>query len=133
MLRISRIAIVLAAVSWAAFAQSCGEQGDGCCQGGPGFPSNPAILQQSTQTLHITVTDRGFFPSTVTLRAGQPARLIFTRNSDQTCATSVDLPNHRRIDLPLNKPVAVNMTPPVVGTYGFSCPMKMVNGSIVVR
>ena len=37
----------------------------------------------------MTVTEASFNPQRITLRAGVPARITFTRTSDKTCATAV--------------------------------------------
>jgi len=86
------------------------------------------------QSVSVTVSDAGFQPSQITLRAGVPARLTFTRISDTTCATSIvfaSLDVHK--DLPLNQPVTVEFTPQRAGEVGFSCGMNMLRGTVVVR
>lgn len=86
------------------------------------------------QTAKVTVNDMGFSPASVPLKAGVPARMIFTRTSKGTCATSVVMPEYKvKRDLPLNKPVTVTFTPKKAGSYTFSCGMNMMKGSVVVR
>lgn len=90
--------------------------------------SPPRIVQ-------IKVTDQGFVPTTVQLQVGQPARLIFTRTSDNTCATAVNLPGLHKgpVTLPLNRPIGVTVTPGKPGNYTFACPMDMVRGDLKVK
>lgn len=45
-----------------------------------------------TQSAAIAVTDKGFEPASVTLQAGVPARVTFTRKTEATCATDVVFP-----------------------------------------
>ena len=45
------------------------------------------------QTFQVTVNDVSFDPQRLTLRAGVPARVTFTRASDKTCATAVVFPS----------------------------------------
>lgn len=85
------------------------------------------------QTAHVTVSDMGYEPSRLSLRAGVPARLTFLRTSDKTCGTEVTIPslNIRRA-LPLNEPVDIDLTP-TKGEIAFVCGMAMLKGTIVVQ
>ena len=51
------------------------------------------------------MSEKGYEPATVTLRAGTPARITFVRTTDKTCGTEVVFPslNIKRA-LPLNSP-----------------------------
>ena len=86
------------------------------------------------QEASVSVGDTSFEPSRLTLRAGVPARLTFTRTSDKTCATSVVFASlNIRRDLPLNQPITVEFTPDKAGEIAFACGMNMLRGSVVVR
>jgi membrane fusion protein, heavy metal efflux system len=89
---------------------------------------------QNVQTARVTVSDKGFDPDRVTLRAGLPARITFVRTSETTCATEVTVPsmNIKRA-LPLNQPVDVEFTPQKTGDVEFVCGMNMLRGTIVVQ
>jgi membrane fusion protein, heavy metal efflux system len=82
----------------------------------------------------IAVTEKGFAPDKVLVRAGVPARLIFVRTTDNTCATEVVFPslNVKRA-LPLNQPIAIEFTPATAGDVTFMCGMKMLKGLVVVE
>ena len=58
------------------------------------------------------MSEQGYVPAKVTLRAGIPARITFVRTTDKTCDTEVVLPslNIKRA-LPLNEPVVIEFTP----------------------
>jgi hypothetical protein len=86
------------------------------------------------QTAKIAVTEKGFEPDTVTLRAGVPARLTLVRTTDKTCATEVVFPalNIKRA-LPLNEPVVIEFTPAKSGDMAFACGMNMLKGVVVVQ
>ena len=86
------------------------------------------------QAAKVLVTEKGFEPDRVSLRAGSPVRLTFVRTTDKTCATEVVLPslNVKRA-LPLNEPVAIEFTPARTGDVAFACGMNMLKGVIVVR
>lgn len=97
--------------------------------GHAGMQSIPDI-----QDATITVGDTSFEPSRLTLRAGVPARLTFTRTSEKTCATSVVFASlNVRRDLPLNQSVSVEFTPSRAGEIAFACGMNMLRGTVVVN
>jgi RND family efflux transporter MFP subunit len=82
----------------------------------------------------IAITADGFVPATLELTAGEPVELAFTRQTDETCATEVVLPDlDIRRALPLGETVVVPIGRPAAGTITFVCGMDMLRGSLVVR
>lgn len=82
----------------------------------------------------VAVTEKGFEPSSITVRPNVPARITFTRKTDATCATEVVIPEYNITrDLPLNRPVTVEFTPKTAGEITFACGMNMLKGKIVVQ
>lgn len=68
----------------------------------------PKAAQRPAGEVAITVTDEGFQPERVTVPKGAPVTLVFTRKSDQTCATDVTFARlGKSYPLPLNKSVRV--------------------------
>jgi len=62
-----------------------------------------------------------------------PARITFTRQTDQTCATELSIPRYGiRRELPLDQPITVEFTP-AAGDAAFQCGMGMLTGTMVVR
>lgn len=98
-------------------------------------PGTPAAPQAGmAQEGRVQVTDSGFEPARLVLKAGAPARITFTRTSDKTCATEVVFPSlNIRRDLPLNTPVMIELTPTRSGEIAFACGMTMFKGAIVVE
>lgn len=87
------------------------------------------------RTIRITVDGKGFHPAQVKIKAKRPTRLVFVRKSDQTCATAVHCPGLGlpETHLPLNREVAVTLTPARTGSFPFGCPMDMmVKGTLIV-
>jgi plastocyanin domain-containing protein len=80
------------------------------------------------------VTEKGYEPETVTLRAGVPARLTVVRMTDKTCGTEIVFPslNIKRA-LPLKEPVVIEFTPARTGDIAFGCGMNMLKGAVVVQ
>jgi cobalt-zinc-cadmium efflux system membrane fusion protein len=89
---------------------------------------------ETIQTAKVVVSEQGYEPARVTLRAGTPARITFVRTTDKTCGTEVVFPslNIKRA-LPLNQPVVIELTPAKSGDIEFACGMNMLHGTVVVR
>jgi plastocyanin domain-containing protein len=82
----------------------------------------------------IQVGAEGYTPAEFTLAANAPVRLIFTRTTDEGCGQQLVIPAlDVRRDLPLNQPVAVDLTMPAEGRLRFTCGMDMYDGTIVVQ
>lgn len=86
----------------------------------------------SPQAATVRITTKGFEPDSITLQPGTPARVTFIRTTDETCATSLALPDYGITRaLPLNEPVVVEFTP--TKSASFQCGMGMLAGKLVVR
>jgi RND family efflux transporter MFP subunit len=96
-------------------------------------PSAGGVAVPPAQTAKIVVSETGFEPAKVSLRAGRPARITFVRTTDQTCGTEVVFPSLdvKRV-LPLNQPVTIEFTPQA-GEIAFACGMNMLKGTVVVE
>jgi plastocyanin domain-containing protein len=86
------------------------------------------------RTVELSVTDKGFEPSNIAVKKGEPLHLVVTRKTDQTCATSIDIKDAGiRKDLPLNKPVTIDFTPEKAGEIRYACGMGMIGGVLLVQ
>ncbi len=84
--------------------------------------------------LHIEVGAHGYTPPEARAAANQPLRLVFTRTSNDGCGQELVFPSLGiRRDLPLNEPVAVDVTMPASGSLAFTCGMNMYRGAVVVQ
>ncbi len=86
------------------------------------------------RTVELSVTHKGFEPSNVTVKKGEPVHLVVTRKTDNTCATSIDIKDvgiHK--DLPLNQAVAIDFTPEKAGEIRYACGMGMMGGVLLVQ
>lgn len=97
----------------------------------PGQASEHAA--PTVQEAKVLVTEKGYEPAQVALRAGTPVRLTFVRTTDKTCGTEIVFPslNIKRA-LPLNQPVVVEFTPRS-GQLTFTCGINMLRGEVVVQ
>ena len=85
----------------------------------------------------ISITAKGFEPASVTVPAKTPLALVFTRKTERTCTKTVVIPldDGTKIEreLPLDKPVEIDVTFAKAGTLGYACGMNMTKGTIVIR
>ena len=108
------------------------------CRGETDAPEPPpaaARIEGGVQTAEIAVGAEGYEPASVALRAGVPARLVFTRTTDDTCGKTVHsevlgIPETR---LPLGQSVPIEFTPDEAGQFTFACGMDMMEGTVVIR
>jgi plastocyanin domain-containing protein len=92
-----------------------------------------AVDARPVRQITIKVTELGYEPERVQAVAGQPLRITFLRELDSPCAETVLLPDFSiRRDLPMKRPVTVEITPRRAGTFPFTCGMKMMRGTLVV-
>jgi plastocyanin domain-containing protein len=93
----------------------------------------PPGVEVSTGPVSITADDKGFKPSSVKFKKGAPATLIFTRTSDDTCATEVVFPAlDIKKDLPKDVPVTITVPTDKEQTLTFQCGMGMYKSKVVV-
>lgn len=85
--------------------------------------------------IELAVTDKGFEPSPVTVKAGEPLELLITRKTEKTCATEIIVKDYGiEQKLPLNEPVVVAFTPKAPGQIKYGCGMdQMIAGVLVVE
>ena len=104
--------------------------------GEPAKAAEKAPAAAAGKKVAIKVTDDGFKPQEIKVKKGQPVTLEFTRVTDATCMTEIDIPaeNVKEFALPLNKAVSLTITPKKAGVEKFHCSaMGMGDGKIVVE
>jgi plastocyanin domain-containing protein len=86
-----------------------------------------------TGEIPITADDKGFRPSSVTVPKGAPATLVFTRTTDETCATEVVFPELGVTkELPKGTPVKIPVPTDKEQKLTFQCGMGMYKSAVVV-
>lgn len=88
----------------------------------------------AARNLEMKVTDRGFEPSRIEVKKGEPLHLVVIRKTDATCAKELVIKDQDlRKELPLDKPVAFDFTPTKTGEMTYACGMGMISGVLVVQ
>jgi plastocyanin domain-containing protein len=101
----------------------------------PALAADAPAAPAAANKIEIKVTEKGFEPKEIKVKRGQPVTLSFLRTTDRTCIKAIDIPAEKvkGFDLPLNKAVAVTITPTKTGVEKFHCTaMAMGDGKIVV-
>ena len=97
-------------------------------------PTAAAKAAKKPQRIEVSVTNKGFEPANIPVKAGQPIVLVVTRRTERTCATEIVIKNRGvNVPLPLNKPVEVKLAAEKPGTLRFACGMDMIAGQIVIQ
>jgi RND family efflux transporter MFP subunit len=87
-----------------------------------------------TQSVIVTLNEKGYQPDSFKLRQGVPARVTFVRKVESGCGTEVVLADYNiRRHLPFNQPVTLEFTPAKAGEFKFACGMDMLRGRVIVR
>lgn len=81
----------------------------------------------------MTVTEKGYEPSKLTVKAGVPVKLLIKRTTNATCAREIVVPaQNLKVDLPLNKEVEVSLAPLAKGEIKFGCAMDLMIAGVVL-
>jgi len=97
-------------------------------------PRATAVQSPSGGAVEIVVADGIYSPAHIELAAGQAAVLRFLRQDPAPCAEQVQFPDLGiSAELPLGKPVEVQLPALEAGEYAFSCQMQMYRGTLSVK
>lgn len=101
----------------------------------PAEPPKPVEATATGRVIELEVTDEGFVPAKLQVKANEPLTLRVTRKTDETCATDLLIEGTDiNVPLPLGKPAIINWTPTRAGAVKFGCAMdKMIGGVLLVE
>nr|BDT29408.1 cupredoxin domain-containing protein [Bacteriovorax sp. HI3] len=81
----------------------------------------------------MQVTEKGYEPSTLKVKAGESVTLKITRKTNATCAREITVPSQKlKVDLPLDKEVTVKVAALQKGEIKFGCAMDMMIGGVMI-
>ena len=93
----------------------------------------PQSSKVTSDVVEIIVENGVYTPSRIEVKLGQAVKLSFLRKDPSPCAEKVVFDElNLSFDLPMNKPILVNLKPEQAGEYAFTCQMKMYVGSLSV-
>jgi plastocyanin domain-containing protein len=101
--------------------------------------SNPKTQEKlyseapTTQKAQIDVTARGYFPTVIRVKKGEPVTLTLVNKDAYSCASAFRIPSLGIIkNLQPNETYTFSFTPTEVGRITFTCSMGMYRGVIEV-
>jgi manganese oxidase len=84
--------------------------------------------------IKVTVSKDGYTPAKLTVKAGQPVKLAFTRTDEENCGGTVLFPKLKiSAKLPVGQTVLVELPAQEKGELSFACGMNMLKGSLVIE
>ena len=124
------LALTASALMFHGLGPSAGEKA-----AAPAKPAAAAAPAKAPRTVALKVTENGYEPSPLTLKKGEPVKLVITRTTDETCATELTMKDPAlNVELPLNKPVELTFTPTKSGQLKYGCAMgQMISGVFLVE
>ncbi len=93
----------------------------------------PKAISANDQQIKIIVENGVYSPAHIEIKSNTPSALIFLRKDASACAEQLLIPDLDIFqELPLNKPISIQIPAMDTGEYEFYCQMKMYRGSLVV-
>lgn len=80
------------------------------------------------------IVEGGYKPEIISVPKGKVTKINFIRKDKSDCLEEVVLPDFKkRLHLPLNKKVTIEINPAKPGEFVYSCGMNMFHGRIIVK
>ncbi|MFI0928013.1 heavy metal translocating P-type ATPase [Streptomyces sp. NPDC021012] len=90
-------------------------------------------VEDGVQRVDVMVRG-GYSPNLIKVRQGAPVEVVFDRQEAGECTSRVVFPDLRvGAGLPAHTRTTVRLSPDRPGTYGFTCGMNMIHGTLVVE
>lgn len=86
------------------------------------------------KTVNIKITAKGIDPKFIELEAGKATKLVFKREVEETCATSLASQElNLDVKVPMDKPAEVIVTPTKKGDFLVKCPSGRTGMGVKVK
>ena len=93
---------------------------------------NTAFAKSKPNEYSLVITEKGFEPSSLKVKAGTPVTLKVTRKTNATCAREITVPSQKiKVELPLEKEVSVKLAALTKGEVKFGCAMDLMVGGVI--
>ena len=94
--------------------------------------AHTAAVYDGVQRIEVTVRG-GYSPNVIQVRQGIPVEIEFDRQETGDCSSRVVFPGLQlSAALPAHQRTTVRFTPRQAGSFGFTCSMNMISGTLIV-
>lgn len=89
--------------------------------------------EKASNVYEMSVTAKGYEPSSLKVKANEPITLKITRKTHGTCAREITVPDQKiNVALPVDKEVIVKLAPLAKGEIKFGCAMDLMIGGVII-
>src|SRR5262245_44617187 len=126
-----RVVTVLPVLFCLFAASACSKAGNEKAH--PAATAAPVVGTIEGRRIDIKVSEMGYEPNKLPVKAHERVTLVFTRTAEGECIEKVQIPSKNILKpLPLNQPVAIPFESDKPGDVKFACGMDMQKGTIIV-
>jgi len=112
---------ILASMALAALVGVAARAWAGSPEAKPAAAKEEKKAAPAPRVVELKVTEKGFEPTPVTVKKGEPLVLRVTRTTDQTCAKDLIAPDYN-----------VELTPTKAGKLKYGCSMGMMVAGVLI-
>lgn len=104
-----------------------------CSKGAPAAEKGTATEENGVQVVNVVLKDGYYSPNEITIKAGIPAKLIFTGEA-KDCAGKPKIEQlGKQADFTATGEATMDLGTPSAGTYPLTCGMGSAGGTLVVQ
>ncbi len=104
-----------------------------CNEGPPAVETGTATQEDGVQVVRITQKDGYYSPNEIALKAGMPAKLIFTGDSKDCSGKPMIEALNMKADFTQAGEATMDLATVSAGTYKLTCGMGSAGGSVIVE
>jgi plastocyanin domain-containing protein len=104
-----------------------------CTKGAPAVEKGTATEENGVQVVRITQKEGYYSPNEITIKAGMPARLIFTGDAKDCSGKPKIAELNKQVDFTQTGEATMDLGMVSPGTYKLTCGMDSAGGSLVVE
>ncbi len=104
-----------------------------CGEGAPAVEAGSATEEEGVQVVRVTLKDGYYSPNEITLKAGMPAKLIFTGDAKDCAGKPMIADLNAQADFTESGEAIMDLETVSPGTYELTCGMGSDGGSVIVQ